>query len=285
MFRKLLTGGVVAAIGLSAYAGTAAAATVKGTVVHHNKRAHSFVVADARGRLSAIHATRSPALGSAVTIAAHKLRNGTFAADRMRVGKKRHHVRIHGRVTYANRAGHWFVVSARGASLVVHAARAHPTARRARAAADVTPTPGTVVTVDGSVDQEDAISADTVENDGQSNNSTDLEGVVLAIDTAGHTLTLSVDDNNDTSTSVIVHLPAGFALDAYKLGDEAQFVATPNPDGSYTAVGSSKDGGTQEADDTQEIQGHDNEVGDGQKVGPTGPTGPTGPSTDGHSKD
>lgn len=279
MIRKLLTGSVVAAIGLSAYAGTAAAATIKGTVVHHNKRAHSFVVADRRGRLSAIHATRSPALGSSVTIVAHKLRNGTFAADRMRVGKKSRHARVHGRVTYANRAGHWFVVSARGVSLVVHSARARPVARRARTAADATPAPGTVVTVDGSVEQEDSISADTVENDGQSNNGTDLEGVVLAIDTAGHTLTLSVDDNNDTSTSVIVHLPASFALDGYKLGDEAQFVATPNPDGSFTAVGSSKDGGTQEADDSHEIHGQDNEVGDGQKPGPTGPT------TDGNGKD
>jgi hypothetical protein len=224
--------------------------------VHANKRAHSFVVASRRGQLTEVHAGWIPALGRSVTVHARRLRNGTFAATGMRVGRLIQRARVRGVVTFVDRADGRFVVSSRGVSMVID--RAHRARLRAAAAADSLPAPGTEVTVVGSLDNQGNVQADTVENDGQYNNYTDLEGQVLSIDTVARTLTITADDNNEIKgASILVHLPDTFDINVYHLGDVLQLVATPNPDGSYTAVGTSQDGGTQEADGQDSQQGND----------------------------
>ena len=66
-----------------AVAGAAEAKVIRGTVVHTNHHAHSFTVAASHGKLTAIHASHSPAIGRRVAVKVRKLRNGTFAALRI----------------------------------------------------------------------------------------------------------------------------------------------------------------------------------------------------------
>lgn len=144
--------GVIAATALIPVS-AASAATIRGEVVHINKSAHSFTVADRHGHLSAIHANRTPAAGRIVTVSARQLRNGTFAATRVHSGRRSHHVHIRGLVTYVDRARRLFVVSARGVSLVVHARHTSASSgrmvRSAMLPGDTLPALGTEVTVDG----------------------------------------------------------------------------------------------------------------------------------------
>jgi hypothetical protein len=257
VYRRTTIGALATVTALSGLAAGASASTLKGTVVHDNKHADSFVVADARGRLSAIHAARRPAVGRSVTVTARKLRNGTFAAGRVKTGHTVKHARIRGLVTFADRRTGAFVVSTRGASLVVHGRRA---GLSAAAAADTLPAPGTQVSIDASLDEQGDIQADSVHDDGQNNDNADLEGVTLSIDAAARTLTISADDNDEISGgTILVHLPATFDLTLFHVGAVVQLVATPNPDGSYTAVGTSADGDSQEADGEHGQQGDDHD--------------------------
>lgn len=258
MRTKLLTTATVV-VATSALAGTASAATVKGTVVHTSRHAHSFVVASAAGRLTAVHTTRHLKAGRAVTVHGRTLTNGTFGASSVRLGSRLTHARVHGVVTFADRAHRRFVVSARGVSLVVTAAR-----HRASAAADPVPPVGTTVTATTTIDDQGDLEAQNVQEDGQDTGTTDLEGQVLAVDPAARTLSLSADDDGEiTGAAITVDIPASFDITQYHVGDELELVVTPNPDGSYTAVGDSEDGNAQQADDQGDDQGDDGEHGSG----------------------
>lgn len=254
--------GLLAASGLLASAGIASAAPLKGVVVHSNQRAHSIAVVDRGGRLHAVHVSRKVAMGRTVTLTVRKLRNGTLVASRVRTGRRAHKLRLRGRVTYSDRSRGVFVVSARGVSLVVH--RRHNVMRAVMSAADSLPAPGTEVTISGTVDPHGSLTADTVENDGQNNNSVDLEGVILSIDSAARTVTISADDDDElTGASILVHIPDSLDLTAYHQGETLQIVASPNADGSYTAVGTSDDSNADQAD-AQEGQQGDDQQGESQ---------------------
>jgi hypothetical protein len=188
-----------------------------------------------------------------------KLRNGSFAASRVTAGRASKRARISGLVTYSDQRSGKFVVSARGVSLVVN--RRSP-GRFRSAAADPLPSPGTLVTVSSSFNENGEVEADSVENDGQNNNYADLEGRVLSIDTVARTLTVTADDDDEIQGgTILVHLPATFNIATYSVGDVVRIVASANADGSYTAVGTSLDGGIDEADGDNNQQGN-NEPGD-----------------------
>lgn len=247
--RAMLLAGAVAAVAL---AGPAQAATVNGVVVHHNNKAGSFTVAARSGALRAVHARRKPPLGRHVKVTARKLRNGTFAARTVKVGAKRSRVRVRGTVTFVNRRARRFVVSARGVSLVVRV----PGGGRA-VAAGALPQQGDQVTVDANVDEQTGdLEANGVDNHGEDNGTIELEGVVQAIDAEKGILTISGDDEGG-SGSLTVLLPAGFDASVYRVGDPVELRATLNPDGTYSAVGSSGDQGVKEADNASDDQGED----------------------------
>ena len=124
--RKLGLAGLVVCMALLVAASGAQARRihhVRGVVVHRNSHAGSFVVANGRGRLFAIHAAKSPALGSVVAVSVHRLRNHTFAARRVRAKGASNHVRIHGTVSHVNGLAKTFVVSAEGVSMLVKSGR------------------------------------------------------------------------------------------------------------------------------------------------------------------
>src|SRR4051794_20197088 len=111
MTRHLLAAATAAALLVT---GVAQASSLRGTVVHRNHRAHSFVVANATGRMTAVHATRSPRVGTRVTLKATKLANGTFRAGKVRRHGRAHRARIRGVVTFVDSAHNRFTLSSRG---------------------------------------------------------------------------------------------------------------------------------------------------------------------------
>jgi len=248
MIRKALFVSIVGVIAVMAFAGTAFAAQFRGTVVHKNTHAHSFVVAKRSGALVSVHARRSPALGRRVRVQAHVLSNGTVRARHIDKGRMTHRVHIRGVVTFVDPAAETFVVSARGVSLAVSAADV----------AGELPAVGDVVTVDGSFDEEGDIDADTVENEGENQDAADLEGQVVAVDPEAMTITITADDDEDLAGATItVYIPDTWDITAFVVGDEVEIVATLNDDGTYTAVYSSLNGDAEEADDEGDDQGDD----------------------------
>jgi hypothetical protein len=244
-FRRTLAA-LVAAGAFLALAGPASAASLHGTVVHHNSKAHSFALATRSGRLYAIHARHLPRTGRTVSVLARRLRNGTYAATRIRVGGSRRHVRLRGVVTFATRRG--LVVSARGVSLFVR--------RRAAGAraADSTQV-GDEVEVEGTVDDQGQVDATTVTPTGAQQSTVDLEGVIIALDAGARTLTLSADDDEQSGGTMTVTIPAGFDFSLFQVGQEVELQATPTGTGTFTAVQSSGDDNAQEADDAGDDQG------------------------------
>ncbi len=130
-------------------AGVAQASVLRGTVVHRNARAHSFVVAGSVGRLSAIHSSRAIRVGSVVVVSVRRLRNGTFASRGIRIVGRDSRTRARGVVTHVDRSRGTFTLSGRGVSMLVREA-----GRGGARAADALPSVGTTVSVAGQLDDQ-----------------------------------------------------------------------------------------------------------------------------------
>lgn len=230
---------LAAVLGLSAQA---SARTIKGTVVHRNSKAGSFVVAGRHGQLSAIHTSRSPSAGAVVAVSARKLSNGTFAAKHVRRHGRRKHAHVTGTVTWAGASG--FTVSARGASLLVH-----------RSSDDSSPEVGDHVNVGVTLGGNGDLDEDDLQQVGGQQTTMELEGSVLSTDTAANTITVSADDCNKSGASVVVHVPDA---STFTVGDEVELqVSGPADDGSFTLVASDDDNNDQQEGDDGDQQGHD----------------------------
>lgn len=234
-------------------AASASAATLTGVVAHDNASAHSFVIATRAGKLVAVHAKHLPKVGVLTKVSARPLRNGTFSAVRIRVGRKTGHVRLRGTVTYSSARHHEFVVSARGVSIFVHQSRAR---HQLAFAAVAPPAIGTVVTVDGSA-SDDGIDASSIDEVGTNLNGFDLEGNIEAINATARTLTLSADDSEQSGATLTVRVPTSFDFASFQVGQQTELIVSPNPDGTYTLEQSSNDSSGRHADNPQEIQGDD----------------------------
>jgi hypothetical protein len=188
----------------------ASAAKLAGTVVHNNARSHSFVIADRAGHLSEVHVAHQPAVGRHVVVSATKLRNGTWAARRVRQGRLDHTARIHGTVTYSSARAGAFVVSARGVSLLVRRHTHHRAglmfAALASGSSGSVPAVGTDVTVTTDLTGGD-VTATEVSDQGANTNGIALEGVVLTIDTTASRISISADDSEQSSASITIQGP------------------------------------------------------------------------------
>jgi uncharacterized membrane protein YgcG len=233
---------------------SASAAKFSGVVVYKNTRAHSFTVALRGGRLRAVHARRAPALGRVVNVTARLLRNGTWVAQHVAVGRVRRHVVVRGTVTFVNGRRHLFVLSARGVSILVREAGRHGAAGMA---ADRNVRDGEVVTVNGTLDG-DAVDADGVQQSGEDHNGLDLEGTIQAIDTTARTLSISADDSDESGATLTVDVPSSFDMTAFSVGQSVELIVSPNPDGTYMLEQSSNDDGANNANNQGDDQGDDN---------------------------
>jgi uncharacterized membrane protein YgcG len=275
--RRALLACAVAAVSVGSGTAAAQAKLVHGTVVHHNRRAHSFVVADRRGDLFAIHARRSPRMGTIVAVKVRRLRNGTFAAKHVKATGHRRRVRIRGTVSYVNRRRGFFVLSARGVSMVIRRSHRHA------AAADAIPSVGAEVTATGTIDDQGELEDQAVQDDGTDTNGIELEGTVLAVDPTARILTISADDNDRSGASVSVTVPDTIDIAQFAVGQEVELSVLPQGTG-FVLAGSASDEGAQGADDQSQEQGDQGEDpgsssgSDGGSSGGSGTSGSDGGS-------
>jgi hypothetical protein len=230
---------VAAVLGLSAQA---SASTVKGTVVHANKSAHTFVVAGRRGSLTVVSSRRLARAGSVVRVSGRKTKSG-FKARRVRVRGHSRHARLHGLVTWASSSG--YTVASNGASLLVHKS----------SAGDGAPV-GTPVEDDVTIDDQGDLAEHDCHQVGAVPGQLKLEGVVLSTDPTAETITISGDDDQgenaqasddngsgdqggdgqgeDMNPQIVVHVPDATA---FTVGDKVELIVTgPAADGSFTLV-------------------------------------------------
>lgn len=240
----------------------AQAQTVRGAVVHHDARAHSFTVADRSGHLFAIHARRSPRLGTEVAVTVKKLRDGTFRLSRDHVSHSRaHKVRIHGVVSWINRRTGEFTVSAPGVSMLVRG-RAH----RVAAASDGPLAVGDEVTATGTLDDQGDLEDQAVQITGIDTGGVNLEGTILSVDSSAGTITVSSDDDDHSGNSIVVTVPSNFDIGSYAPGQEVELLVSLTGTGTATLLGSAQDENAQVANDQGDEQGQDpGEQGDNEQ--------------------
>lgn len=233
MRRAAPLAGALALMALFITAGPASAATktVKGTVVHHNARAHAFIVASPSGRLTKVYARKSPALGRVVRVATRAGTKGRLRAVRVTSGARRRSAKLRGTVTYVDRRHSRFVVSAGGASILVKARRSKS---RLRAATDTVPPVGNAVLVVSSIDTSSGdLQADQVDDLGQDQGEIEVEGIVKSVDTAAHTLVVSSDDEDQSGGTITVQLPATFDLSQFTVGSQVELKLVRQADGTF----------------------------------------------------
>src|SRR5689334_22222490 len=171
---------LAAVLGLSAQA---SAKTVKGTVVHSNKSAHTFVMAGSRGNLTVVSSRRVAKAGSVVRVSGRNTKNG-LKARKVRVLRHSHHARLRGLVTWASGSG--FTVASHGASLLVHKT----------SSSDGAPV-GTPVEDNVTIDDQGDLNDEHCQQAGDVPGQIKLEGVVLSTDPTAQTITISGDDDQE----------------------------------------------------------------------------------------
>lgn len=214
--------------------------SLHGVVVHENRSAHTFVVAEPSGRLDAVHGHRLP-VGDRVRLKARKLANGTFKARKEQVVShaKARTVEIEGVVSSSDPAADQVVVSGAGSSI--------PVTTDTSTAGDAQPPVSEAVDATVDVETDGSVVAEDVQDAGQSS-AFRVEGKVLAIDVQARTLTISGDDDGGSDSALTVALPDTFDMSAFAVGDCVELTVTQNADGSLTAVQSFGDGNAREAD-------------------------------------
>jgi hypothetical protein len=243
--RGIVLGSLVA---LFVVAGSAAAATLRGVVVHRNQRAHSFVIALRGGRLAAAHAGASPSIGRTARVSVRRLRNGTYAALHIAVGHRARRARIRGVVTFVDRRHGLFTVSADGASMLV--LRPHDAA-----AAQALPAVSDDVTVEVEIDDQGDLLDESLQLTGSQTSNIDLEGTILAIDATARTLTISADDDEQSGRSLTVDVPSTIDISMFSVGQEVELTVTKQPDGTFLLQGGSGDDNAQRANNPEDETG------------------------------
>jgi hypothetical protein len=204
-----------------------AAVSVRGTVVHRNARTHSFVVAAANGRLTKVRSRHAVRVGLSVRVAGRTLRDGSIAASRVRAGARHRAARLRGTVTFANRrSGRFTVSSAAGSISVRHRAGG------ARAASDDMPPVGQQVVVTITVQPGGVLEEDGVDEQGM-DQEVEIEGIVMAVDPAAHTVSVSASDDDSSAGTVTVGFPATFDLTGVTVGNEIEIKAIRQADGTF----------------------------------------------------
>jgi hypothetical protein len=262
MQRRSLFLGVLAAALALFVAGPASAATLRGTVVHKNRSAHKVVLATTSGRLAVVKTTRSVRIGRVVRVTGTHLRSGAWSARSIRTVGRSRHARLRGVVTYASRGKRAFTISTRGASVLVHQKSLR--GRTARAAGDTMPTSGEQVAVDTTIQPNDDLEADDVQNEGRDTNGMELEGKVLGVDQAKRQITVAADDDDQSGDSVTVDVPQSFDLSQFQVGNEVELTVAKQPDGSFllTKADSENENDQGDGNDNQDDHGSGGDGGD-----------------------
>lgn len=262
---------------------------LKGVVVHVNKAAGSYVVAERGGAVTAVHAPTAPRPGTEVEVPARLLANGTYAeaGKRVKLGAETR-AQVSGIVTYvdADPAAPAYTVSKRGVSMLVHV---RP---EAEGVASELPQVGGFVTAVGEIEksvpaaepveevpppsgeEEEACTVDPqqppldsppppfafwqrrVEADGVPLAYGDLAGTVAAVCPETGELLISADDAGESGKTLLLGQPAeGIDLARLQIGESILATATIAADGQLSLAGLAGDEWRKGADDAEAMQG------------------------------
>jgi hypothetical protein len=253
-----------------------------GTVVHLNPVAGSYTLATSGGELMPVHADQLPKAGSRVSVVTHQLFNGTFAEKGKRTTKgDEKRAKLTGYVSYRDPTAHVYVLSVRGASILIHVpdegsagsaaipplgaytgavvAIAQPQAKekhsRVRGGATTTGetgcTPGTGPDAGSGVVLNQTDAKFTV----PPAQYVDMEGIVGATCTDPGELTLSADDVRESTQNLLLAAPSPIDVTKLEPGQAIDVTAELGDDGSYTVTGLSSDQGVDGASDRSAAQG------------------------------
>jgi len=168
---------LLVAVAALAAPGTAAAAHERGVVVKVDRQAHLVAVAERGGSVVRVHTPRALSkpfrIGQRLSFAARQLRNGTVAGSAFRVAGRASRLTIHGTVRAFNSRKQTITLSAGGATLRMKLA-----ASRTFMASSPPPKVGSDVTVTASVQDDDTLEADDVQevdNNDQAENDDDQQ--------------------------------------------------------------------------------------------------------------
>lgn len=249
--RKLVLP-LLAAAALAAPA-LASAAPATGVVLKVDRKAGRIAVADAAGKVSLVHLRAGVAVkvGRRVRLDLRGLRNGTFAASRVRVlGVARTaHVRGYVVAVHARRS---FTLAAQGAVLTLHrgstpAARGHAL-RTIQARTDGGPAVGSQVDATVTAGADGRLDATQVTEVAPSASVGAIGGTLTALGATSLTV------HNDGATVTLAIAP-GFDTSAFALGDQVLAYFTKQADGSLGLTALSADADASEADDAETCSG------------------------------
>jgi hypothetical protein len=218
MRRLIIALAAVAALALpsTAFAG--------GVVLKVEKSSHIIAVAGAAKRVSLVHTPSASRLhvGQRVAVTARKLGNGTFRASKVRVVGKARTVRFRG-LLLAKSASRW-TVSAGGAVISVHRG-----SRSTSSARDGGPPVGSTVDVQATVGNDDELDDDDVTVVSAAAPGGTIEGRLTLPTTAGGPITVTSEH-----MSLVLKVPAGTDLTAFKNGQEVLADFSQGTDGTLT---------------------------------------------------
>lgn len=234
----------------TAFAAVPKTRTIAGTVVHvSNAQSTKFVVSDTNGQLVSFHARRAPRIGRIVRATGRKLRNGSYATTNIRALGRSRRAKLVGTVTAVDQTTRTYTLSARGVSMSV-----------SEPPSNDLPGVGERLKVRVSVSSEGDITEVSSRELGADTNGIELEGIILAVDTANRTISLSRDDDLDDDdngqqedanleTPLLVHVPETFDISAYVIGQRIEAVVSLNGDGSFTLISTESDDSREDADE------------------------------------
>lgn len=236
--KKRILLALIAGAAVLVPASAMAAAPRKGVVIDFRAHAKTATVAAAGGRLVAVHTSKRARVGSVVKLSsARQLRNGTFSARLVRVGRARH-ARIRAKVVA--RVGRSLMLSARGTTFAVKL--------RGRRTMEHTATPpvGSTVVADVTIMDDGELEAADVNETAApvAGQTLEVEGNVTAND--GTSLTVSARDDG-VSTDFVIN-GGGADISGLTVGSEVELQVTVNADGTFTLAQGELNGDDQEAD-------------------------------------
>jgi hypothetical protein len=223
-----------------------------GTVVHVNKAAGSYTVAEAGGVMSAVHAGKLPAAGAKVEVPIQALANGTLgeAGKRKKTGSKER-ATLAGIVTFvvSDPAAPAYTLSNRGTSALIHV---HPDPTGALPAL---PALGAYTSVVTDLEAPGLLWQSSASGGGAPYTHADFEGIVAAFDPETRQLVVSADDRRESGQDLTFSVPAGIDASKVAVGESVLLAADIGADGSLTLTGLASDERLKGADDAKATQG------------------------------
>jgi hypothetical protein len=220
-----------------------AVASANGVVLKVDRASHLAAVTRGGTSVALVHTAARLHVGQRVALQARTLRNGTLAATSVRVTGRTKHVRFRGLLLARDR-GH-MVVSAAGAVISLD-----------KRAADAAPKPGAQVEVEAQVEDDEGLEVEDVDVVTPTAPGGRIEGR-LTLGTGQITV-------SSEHMSLVLKVPAGLDLSAFRNGDEVLATFSQQADGSLVLTKLARDDDNEdEHEDGDDDHGGDHHGGGG----------------------